>query len=298
MRYLHAALLACALGLAAVGCSKKPGTSQQPVTSDVPKTTPSDRPASSSAPQMPAPNSPVAETSPTTGAAANSPPATGVSEMDDDSSETVDNASTSKPLTVQTEAAPALVASQFKEGTHYQKLVATQPTSAAPGHIEVAEFFWYGCGHCYALDPLIESWRAKQKPAYVDFIRIPAIWNDTLRMHARMFYAAQALGKLDELHTALFRELHLNGNPLDTEEKIGAFFRSHGVGDADFRQTFSSFAVQTRLNQADILNRRYKIQSVPTLIINGKFITDVGLAGSPEKLIQLVDELAAREHGR
>ena len=297
MRYLRAALLACILSITAMGCSKKPATSQEPTTNTAPTAT-SEGPAAVSSPS--APNAAVAEALPAPGAAAaNAVPPAGVSEMDDDNSETVDNTSgnTSKSLIVQPDAASAPV-SQFKEGTHYQKLVVAQPTDAAPGHIEVAEVFWYGCGHCYALDPLIESWRAKQKPAYVDFVRIPAIWNETLRIHARMFYTAQALGKLDELHIALFRELHLHGNPLDTEEKIGAFFRSHGVSDADFRQAFSSFAVQTRLNQADIANRRYKIQSVPTLIINGKFTTDVGLAGSAEKLIQLVDELAAREHGR
>ena len=72
-----------------------------------------------------------------------------------------------------------------------------QPTSVAPGKVEVAEVFWYGCGHCFALDPRIESWRNKGKPAYVEFVRVPAMWNDTTRMHARVFYTAELLGKLD-----------------------------------------------------------------------------------------------------
>ena len=81
---------------------------------------------------------------------------------------------------------------EFKEGTNYQKVVPAQPTSVAPGKVEVVEVFWYGCGHCFALDPAIESWRNKGKPPYVEFVRVPAMWNDTTRMHARVFYTAEA----------------------------------------------------------------------------------------------------------
>jgi thiol:disulfide interchange protein DsbA len=161
----------------------------------------------------------------------------------------------------------------------------------------VAEVFWYGCGHCYALDPLIESWRTRQKPAYVDFVRIPAMWNETLKAHARLFYTAQVLGKLDELHTAMFRAIQLEGNPLTTEEKAAFFFRAHGVGDNDFHQSYNSASVQTLLNQADQLSRRYRVQSVPTIIVNGRYLTDIGMAGGQEQLIALVNELTAREHG-
>jgi thiol:disulfide interchange protein DsbA len=188
-------------------------------------------------------------------------------------------------------------ASRFKEGTHFQKIVPAQPTSVAPGKVEVVEVFWYGCGHCFALDPAIESWRGKNKPPYVEFVRVPAMWNDGLRMHARLFYTAELLGKLDELHTLMFREINVNGNMLNTVEKISAFFRQHGVSAEEFQKAFSSFAVESKLQRADVLNRRYRVQSVPMVVINGKYSSDLGTAGGEQPLFALINELAAYEHG-
>ena len=150
-------------------------------------------------------------------------------------------------------ASTSPTSAKFKEGTHYQKLVPAQPTAVGPGKVEVVEVFWYGCGHCYALDPSIESWRAKTKPAYVEFVRVPAMWNETLRIHARLFYTAEMLGKLEELHTPIFREMHVKGNLLNTVEKITAFFREHGVSTDEFQKAFSSFAVESKLQRADVL---------------------------------------------
>jgi thiol:disulfide interchange protein DsbA len=186
---------------------------------------------------------------------------------------------------------------RFKEGTNYQKIVPAQPTSAAPGRVEVAEVFWYGCPHCYALDPAVAAWQANEKPSQVDFVRIPAMWNDATRLHARIFYTAEVLGKLDTLHPLIFREIHVNNNPLNTVEKIAAFFAEHGVSDADFKKTFSSFAVESKLQRADFLNRRYRVDSVPLFIINGKYRTDLASAGSEANLFAIVNEIAAHEAG-
>lgn len=186
---------------------------------------------------------------------------------------------------------------RFKEGTSYRKIVPAQPTSVAPGKVEVVEVFWYACPHCFELDPAIESWRNKGKPAYVEFARIPAMWNDTLRIHARLYYATEALGKLEELHTALFREFHVNGNPLNTLESMQAFFKKHGVSPEEFQKAFSSFGVESKLQRADFLNRRYQINSVPVVVVNGKYVTDRQMAGGDKELFDLVNELAAHEHG-
>jgi thiol:disulfide interchange protein DsbA len=219
-----------------------------------------------------------------------------ISETDD---ETIDeSATTVRPaLRLGGPASTSPTSGKFKEGVNYQKLVPAQPTSVAAGKVEVVEVFWYGCGHCYALDPGIESWRAKGKPAYVEFVRVPAMWNETLRMHARVFYTAEMLGKLEELHTPIFREIHQKGNGLNTVEKITAFFREHGVSTDEFQKAFSSFAVESKLRRADELNRRYRIDSVPSIIVNGKYKTDVGMAGGEPQLFQLIGELAASEHG-
>jgi len=186
--------------------------------------------------------------------------------------------------------------SAFKEGIHYQVLVPTQPTNAAPGQVEVVEVFWYGCPHCFALDSKLETWRRKDKASYVTFRRIPATWNDATLFHGRLFYAAELLGKLEELHTPIFREINLNGNPLNTMDKGKAFFTAQGVTKAEFDKVFSSFGLESKLQNATMLNKRYRVQGVPFFIVNGKYTADVGSAGGEEQLIQLLNELAAREH--
>lgn len=225
-------------------------------------------------------------------------PAETVSELDDGPAPAEQQASTTQPsLKLGGPASTAPTSAKFKEGTNYTKIVPAQPTTVAPGKVEVTEVFWYGCGHCFSLDPAIESWRAKGKAPYVEFVRVPAMWNDGTRMHARVFYTAELLGKLDELHTLIFREFHVAGNQLNSVDKISAFFQQHGVSKDEFTKAFSSFAVETKLQRADFLNRRYRIQSVPTVVVNGKYSTDVSMAGSEAQLFGLIDELAAHEHG-
>jgi thiol:disulfide interchange protein DsbA len=186
---------------------------------------------------------------------------------------------------------------RFKEGTNYRKVVPAQPTGVAPGKVEVVEVFWYGCGHCFALDPAIETWRNKGKAQYIEFVRIPAMWNETTRIHARLFYTAEALGKLEALNTLIFREIHVNGDQLNTIKAMTEFFKKQGVSSDDFQKAFSSFAVESKLQRADFLNRRYHITSVPTFVVNGKYTTDVSSAGGESQLFGVIDELAAHEHG-
>jgi len=199
-----------------------------------------------------------------------------------------------EPELVATDAAGGPTTGRFKLGEHYLRLSPTQPTSSNPDQVEVAEVFWYGCPHCNAFDPLVEQWR-KQKPDYVNFVRVPAVWNPLLQLHARMFYTAEELGKGEEMHSEFFREIHERGNMLDTEEKIQAFFGRFGVEPASFKSTFESFAVQAKLQRADELNRRYRINSVPMMVVNGKYTTDGPSVGSYEELLVLVDELATAE---
>ena len=180
-------------------------------------------------------------------------------------------------------------------GLSYLRLTPTQPTSSSPDKVEVAEFFWYGCPHCFAFDPYVRKWLAT-KPDYVSFVRIPAVWNPLVRMHARMFYTAQELGKGDEMHEAFFNEIHNNGDMLDTEEKIAAFFGTFGVSETDFKKAWDSFAVNEKLQRANELARRYNISSVPTIVVNGKYTTNGEMAGSWDLLIELTNQLVAAEH--
>jgi thiol:disulfide interchange protein DsbA len=192
-------------------------------------------------------------------------------------------------------ALPAQAAVTLKEGGNYKLIQPAVPPSSPPGKVEVVEVFWYACGHCYLLEPKLETWARTGKAPYVDFVRQPATWNEVLKTHARVFYTAELLGKLPQLHADIFREINLKGNRLDNPESIEAFFVSHGVPKADFQKAFSSFAVESKLRRADDLNRRYRITGTPTVIVNGKYMTDVGMAGSEENLFEVVNALAAKE---
>lgn len=186
-------------------------------------------------------------------------------------------------------------------GTNYKVIAPAQPTDASPGKVEVIEMFWYGCPHCFALDPIIESWR-KNKAPYIEFVRVPVMWGEAHRAHARMFYTLQALGKLEELHAAVFNEIQSTGDSLyvpgdeqGTQRVQVQFARAHGVDPTDFLKAYSSFAVQTNLEKAAELERRYKIDAVPTIVIDGKYESDVGLAGGQDNLMQLINDLSASE---
>lgn len=192
----------------------------------------------------------------------------------------------------QADSAPA--SGRFELGTHYQRFPAAQGTSSSPDLIEVAEIFWYGCPHCYTFDPYLENWR-KNLPDDVSFVRIPAVWNSVLQIHARAFYTAEALDVVAELHSPIFREIHNNQNFLDSQEALAEFFGQHGVEADAFNAAYESFAVNTKLNRADELSRRYRIASVPTVVINGKYTTDAGMAGGYDELIDLIDDLVATE---
>lgn len=187
--------------------------------------------------------------------------------------------------------------SRFQQGVNYKPLVPAQPTSVSPGQVEAVEVFWYGCPHCFALDPSVESWRKSGKAPYVQFVRVPAMWNDMLKLHARLFYTVEALGKLEELHPVIFREINVSRNMLDSTDKIVSFLGEHGVAADEYKKAANSFAVEAKLRRAEELNRRYRVQGVPMVVVNGKYTADVGSAGGNQQLLQLIDELAARERG-
>ena len=239
--------------------------------------------------------------------------------MNEDGSETVEDvpsdsgahnsllAAVAATVAASTSAASAATTSAptlWQEGVNYTRIVPAQPTSVAAGQVEVLEFFWYACPHCNAIDPLVESWK-KTKPAYISFSRVHVMWNEGHRSLARLYYTLDSLGKLDQLHGDVFREIHVNGNPLvasdpnnaaESERIQTAFVTKHGISESDFKKAYHSFAVDTALQKADELEQRYRIEGVPTFVVNGKYIADVQSAGGPERLLTLVGDLAAQEH--
>src|SRR4051794_11858378 len=178
-------------------------------------------------------------------------------------------------------AGAATAAVELKDGVNYKLLQPAQPTNVAPGKVEVVEVFWYACGHCYLLEPKLEAWNRSGRPANAELVRVPATWNNMLKTHARVYYTMEVLGR-QNLHPEIWRETNLKGNLLDTPECTESFFSSHGVSKVDFQKAFWSFAVDSKIMRAEDMNRRYKITGTPTVIVNGKYVTDVGMAGSEE----------------
>ncbi len=184
------------------------------------------------------------------------------------------------------------------EGTHYIKLNQPAPTQAPAGKIEVVEFFWYGCPHCFHFDPALEAWAAKV-PADVAFRRVPVAFRENpFGIHQKLYYAVEAMGLLPTLHGKIFHALHEQGLKLDKPELISDFVAKNGVDAAKFMGVFDSFGVQTKCRQARSLAEAYKIDGVPTMGIAGQYYTAVSLNGSPEKTLAVVDSLIAKQRKR
>jgi thiol:disulfide interchange protein DsbA len=194
----------------------------------------------------------------------------------------------------QANAQQAVATPPFEAGKHFTVLSPAQPTSTDAGKVEVAEVFMFGCPGCFGFEPHIQRWMGA-KADYINFVRIPAPWNPAAVLHARAYYTAEALGKAEEIDGDFFAEIHTNRNMLETEAKIAALFAKHGVDEATFKSTFNSFAVNAKLKRAEELIKRYRVQSTPTVVVNGKYLTQGSQAGSYEAWFAIIDDLAARE---
>ncbi len=179
------------------------------------------------------------------------------------------------------------------EGPGYQTLSSPQPTQH-PDKVEVIEFFWYGCPHCYSFEPELSKW-LKTLPKNVEFIRQPAVFNETWGKHAKAYFVAEALGVVDKVHADFFDAIQTKKEKLETEEQLAKFFTAHGVDEAQFHETFNAFAIDAKMRQAPAIAARYGITGVPTVIINGKYVTSGPLAGSHEKMLEVMDELIKKE---
>lgn len=191
-------------------------------------------------------------------------------------------------------------ASRWKEGVNYTLMKPAQPNTVGPDKVEVTEIFWYGCPHCYALEPYLQNWLQK-KASYIQFNRIPVTWGPVHQLHARLYYTLLEL-KREDLHVAAFRESqvgdHLIGRDVaDTERVQRAFAKRQGIDGDAFSKAYHSDEVAERVAKAVEFVIRYKIDNVPRIAINGKYLTDVTMAGgSPSQLLSLINDLAASEH--
>jgi len=203
-------------------------------------------------------------------------------------------------LLAQADTKPAQQEWKFTEGEHFVRLVPTQPTLGGADKVEVAEFFYYQCPHCFTFEPIIKGW-AEDKPANVRFVQVPAMWNQMLALHGRMFYTNEVLARngvikdAEAFNTAVYQEIHRRNNRLLSEAAIQKLFERFGVSADDFDATWNSFEVDQKMRVAADLARRYSVASTPTIVVNGKYRTSGAEAGTYGKLLELIDELVARE---
>ncbi|MFG6431692.1 thiol:disulfide interchange protein DsbA/DsbL [Roseateles sp. LYH14W] len=167
------------------------------------------------------------------------------------------------------------------EGRHYNVLPQTLPTP--PGKIEIVEFFWYGCPHCYAFESLVESW-AKRLPADVNFRKVHVAFRANVKIHQRMFYALESLGQEAQTRPAIFAAMHQQGLALDDAKSQAKFLANLGVDATKYQNAYNSFGVQTKCTQAEKLSEAYRIDGVPALGVGGRFLTSPSMAGAGQRL--------------
>jgi thiol:disulfide interchange protein DsbA len=176
------------------------------------------------------------------------------------------------------------------EGTHYTKLSQPVPVSTPAGKIEVLEFFSYGCPHCYALEPTVETW-SKRLPADVVFKRVPVGFNALYENYQKIYYTLEAMGQLEHMHRKVFDAIHQQRQRLDKDADIAAFMTANGVDGAKFIELYKSFTVQTKARQAQQLSQSYKIDGVPAMAVQGRYVTSGSQAGSNERALAVTDAL-------
>jgi thiol:disulfide interchange protein DsbA len=204
-------------------------------------------------------------------------------------------------------ALPASAATEFLEGVEYVRIPA-QPVETG-ARIEVREFFWYGCGHCYALEPHLEKW-LKTLPKNAQFVRTPGVFidrntgalNEHWAVHARTYYAFEVLGVTARMHGPLFRAIHADKRPLFDLQTLAAFVAEQGGDGKAFLDAAKSFGVQASVNRALQAWRAFGLESVPTLFVDGKYMTNANIAGGYDKVPPVLDFLvrkaAAERAGR
>jgi thiol:disulfide interchange protein DsbA len=176
-------------------------------------------------------------------------------------------------------------------GVDFSELRPQQPVEAK-GKVEVLEFFWYGCPHCYTLEPLLEKWVA-QLPADVQFRRVPAVFNDNWARDAAIFYTFEALGVLERLHRPFFDAIHRDR--LSTRDPVSRndWLQKNGVDVKRFEDAYKSFGVQTKVRRAQQLSVAYRIDGTPALAVHGRYTISAEQARTQARMLSIADYLVA-----
>lgn len=181
-----------------------------------------------------------------------------------------------------------------QSGKGYEEIQPPQQTTAAEGKVEVLEYFWFGCPHCYAFEPTINEWAAN-KPDYVEFVREAPPLNPNWRPHSEAFYAAEQLGVTEKFFDPMFNGIHADKRRLHNRKDIAKFAGELGIDSREFLGAMKSFAVETRMRQGMQRAVGSGITGVPSVVIAGKYRTGNRLAGGHEGIVRVINELVERE---
>jgi thiol:disulfide interchange protein DsbA len=187
----------------------------------------------------------------------------------------------------------AIAQMAFVEGSDYQ-LITPAVKTTQPDKVVVTEIFWYGCPHCFRFEPYVEKWSAKL-PDGVVFEQVPSSLNPRWTEHARAYYSFQLMGSLEQTHRAFFDAIHLKRERLTDLDSIAGFVGERGLDEKAFREYYTSFPVETQIRKNVQREKRYGHNGVPAIIVNGKYLVSASLAGSNERMIQIMNFLVARE---
>ncbi len=186
-------------------------------------------------------------------------------------------------------AAPLAARAQL---ARFSELDPPQPVETG-NRIEVIEFFWYGCPHCYDLEPLIEPWRRKL-PSDVQFVLVPAVFNERWALDAGIYYALDALGLVDKLHRPLFDAIHRDGLRTDDQDARDRWLAKQGVEAKQFEDAFVSFGVQSKVKRAAQQTIAYKIDGTPAMAVQGRYTVSATQGGTHQGMLSAVDQLVQR----
>tara|TARA_B100001173_G_scaffold282693_1_gene267734 strand:- start:26 stop:694 length:669 start_codon:yes stop_codon:yes gene_type:complete len=182
---------------------------------------------------------------------------------------------------------------RYTEGIHYE--VIEDPTTVRePSKVEVIEVFWFGCNHCYALEPYLARWK-KDMPEGVNFSKSPATWNEILRTHARMYYTAKALGIEQQFIPAAFNTIQNEGRRLTGNTELEYFFKGFDIDREKYKSVSNSFGVSNAVDQADKKMKQWEITGVPVIIVNGKYRVGASRSVGTDGLFDVVNFLVEKE---
>lgn len=181
---------------------------------------------------------------------------------------------------------------KIEEGFDYRILPSAQPLETK-GKVEVIEFFWYGCPHCFDFEPELSAW-VKRQPKDVVFRRVPVAFRDDFMPHSQLFYALEAMGKGDAFNEKVMYAMHKENKRLLTENEIADWVASQGIDRNTFLATYRSFAVISKARAAKQMAEAYRIDGVPTIVMQGKYVTSPSIAGSKAKAIVVMDFLVEK----